>query len=54
MQDDQECQASEKLDALPLEGLNSGDPLPADAEFWSHLKNEALAMPDGPATDFTN
>jgi hypothetical protein len=31
------------LDVLLLDGLDSGDPLPVDAEFWSSLKQEALA-----------
>jgi len=28
---------------LLLEGLNSGDPIPADAKFWNELRREALA-----------
>jgi antitoxin ParD1/3/4 len=40
---DQKRKAKEKLDALLLEGLNSGDPIPVDAKFWTDLKQEALA-----------
>ena len=40
---DQKRRAKEKLDALLLEGLNSGDSIPMDAQFWSDLKQEALA-----------
>ena len=40
---DQKRRAKEKLDMLLLEGLNSGDPIPIDADFWNDLKQEALA-----------
>lgn len=40
---DQKRRAREKLDAMLLEGLNSGVPIPVDAKFWSDLKQEALA-----------
>jgi antitoxin ParD1/3/4 len=41
---DQERQAAkERLDALLLEGLDSGEPLPASPAFWNELKREALA-----------
>ena len=43
IRDDQKRRAKEKLDALLLEGLNSGDSIPVDAKFWSELKREALA-----------
>ncbi len=43
IREDQKRRAREKLDSLLLDGLNSGDPLPVDAEFWSNLKREALA-----------
>ncbi len=43
IREDQKRRAKDKLDALLLEGLNSGDSIPADAEFWSGLKQEALA-----------
>jgi len=42
IRDDQKRRARERLDALLLEGLNSGDSLAADAKFWSDLKQEAL------------
>ena len=40
---DQKRQAKEKLDALLLEGLDSGGSLTADKVFWDDLKQEALA-----------
>ena len=40
---DQKRRAKEKLDALLLEGLDSSDPIPVNAEFWAELKREALA-----------
>ena len=40
---DKKRRSKEKLDALLLEGLNSGDSIPVDAKFWSDLKHEALA-----------
>ena len=43
IREDQKRRAREKLDSLLLEGLNSGDPIPVDAKFWSELKQEALA-----------
>ena len=43
IREDQKRLAKEKLDALLLEGLSSGDSLPADAKFWNELKKEALA-----------
>ena len=43
IREDQKRQAREKLDALLLEGLNSGKSLPMDAKFWSELKQEAFS-----------
>ena len=43
IREDQKRKAKERLDALLLEGLNSGDPLPVDGRFWADLKQEALA-----------
>ncbi len=40
---DQKRRAKERLDAMLLEGLNSGDSIPVDDKFWSDLKQEALA-----------
>jgi antitoxin ParD1/3/4 len=40
---DQKQRAKEKLDTLLLEGLNSGEPIPVDADFWNDLKQEALS-----------
>jgi len=39
---DQKRRAAERLDALLLEGLNSGDPVPANAKFWAELKRDAM------------
>jgi antitoxin ParD1/3/4 len=43
IRDDQKRRAKQRLDALLLEGLNSGKPIRADAEFWTDLKREALS-----------
>jgi antitoxin ParD1/3/4 len=43
IREDQKRRAKERLDALLLEGLNSGDSVAVDARFWSDLKQEALA-----------
>ena len=43
LHEDQKRKAKEKLDPLLLEGLNSGEPMPVDAKFWTDLKMEALA-----------
>ena len=40
--EDQKRKAKEKLDALLLEGLNSGDPITVDSKFWADLKQEAI------------
>ena len=41
--DQQRHAAKDRLDALLLEGLDSGEPLPASPAFWDQLKHEALA-----------
>jgi len=43
IREDQKRRAKERLDALLLEGLNSGEPIPTDDEFWTELKREAVA-----------
>jgi antitoxin ParD1/3/4 len=43
IREDQKRRAKQRLHALLLEGLNSGDPIPANARFWTELKREALA-----------
>jgi antitoxin ParD1/3/4 len=43
IREDQKRRAKEKLDALLMEGLNSGPPLAADAQFWEELRKEARA-----------
>jgi antitoxin ParD1/3/4 len=42
IREDQKRRARERLDALLLEGLNSGEPIAADADFWTELKREAM------------
>ena len=41
--DQQRHAAKGRLDTLLLEGLDSGEPLPASPAFWNGLKREALA-----------
>jgi antitoxin ParD1/3/4 len=43
IREDQKRRTTERLDVLLLEGLNSGDPIPANAEFWTDLKRETVA-----------
>ena len=43
IREDRKRKAKEKLDALLLEGLDSGAPIPVNAKFWTDLKQEALA-----------
>ena len=43
IREDRKRKAKEKLDALLLEGLDSGDPIPVDARFWTDLAEEGLA-----------
>ena len=40
---DDQKPANDHLDTLLLEGLNSGEPCPVNAEFWTELKREAMA-----------
>jgi antitoxin ParD1/3/4 len=40
---DQKRRAQERLDLLLLEGLDSGEPLPATPVFWADLKRDAMA-----------
>lgn len=40
---DRERRAKERLDVLLLQGLDSGEPLPATPAFWDEVKREALA-----------
>ncbi|MSV35882.1 MAG: type II toxin-antitoxin system ParD family antitoxin [Bryobacterales bacterium] len=42
IREDRKRHAGAKLDALLLEGLNSGDPIRADETFWAELKREAI------------
>ena len=41
LRDAQEREAEARLEALLLEGLASGDPIPIDDKFWSELRAEA-------------
>ena len=40
---DRKRRAKERLDALLLEGLDSGEALPATAAFWDEVTREAVA-----------
>jgi len=40
LRDDQKRRAEEKLEALVLEGLNSGNPIEVTADFWKELREE--------------
>jgi antitoxin ParD1/3/4 len=42
IREDQKRKAKEKLDALLLEGLASGESIRADAKFWAELRQDAL------------
>ena len=44
IREDKKRKAKEKLDALLLEGLHSGAPIPVDEKFWTDLKQEAYAL----------
>ncbi len=41
--EDQVRRAEEELEQKVLEGMNSGESIPVDKEFWKKLKSEALA-----------
>jgi antitoxin ParD1/3/4 len=43
IREDQKRRAKDRLNALLLEGLDSGGAQPVDAKFWRELKEEALA-----------
>jgi antitoxin ParD1/3/4 len=40
---DQKRRAKEQLKLFLLEGLDSGEPMPATPAFWAELKRDALA-----------
>ena len=42
IRDDARRKVGERLEALLLEGLNSGDPIPATAEFWEDRRKELI------------
>jgi antitoxin ParD1/3/4 len=50
IRNDQKQRAKERLNGLLLEGLDSGEPSAATAEFWAELKREALAKLDARKT----
>ncbi len=39
-EDKERKEARQRVDALLLEGLNSGDPIPVNASYWKELKAE--------------
>ena len=41
---DQKCRAQQRLEALLLEGLDSGESMPTDERFWADLRREAFQM----------
>jgi antitoxin ParD1/3/4 len=41
---EQERQANVRLEALLLEGLNSGEPVDVTPEFWSELRHDAATI----------
>mgnify|MGYP000198935496 CR=1 FL=1 len=43
IRNDQRRRMKDKVDAMLLEGLRSGDSIPVDAKFWDDLKQEARA-----------
>lgn len=43
IREDQKRRTKERLNALLLEGLDSGDALALDPTFWMELKQEAVA-----------
>jgi len=44
IREDQKRRTQQRLEQMLLEGLNSGEPVAADQEFWADLKSEALHM----------
>lgn len=43
VREDQKRQAQEKLEALLLEGLHSGEPLPVTPEYWDRKRSQLIA-----------
>jgi antitoxin ParD1/3/4 len=43
IREDQKRRATERLTALLIEGLDSGDSAPVDAQFWTDLRRDAIA-----------
>ena len=43
IRNDQRRRMKDKVDAMLLEGLRSGDSIPVDAKFWNDLKQGAIA-----------
>src|SRR5258708_35419707 len=44
----QQAEADARLEALLLEGLASGDPIPVDEQFWSDLRAKTERRARGP------
>jgi antitoxin ParD1/3/4 len=42
LREDQQRRAKERLEALLLEGLNSGDPIQITPEYWENKRRELL------------
>jgi antitoxin ParD1/3/4 len=44
--EDQKRQAKKRIDDLLLEGVVSGDSIPADRTYWAELRSEAASVVD--------
>jgi len=50
----QQAEADARLEALLLEGLASGDPIPIDEKFWSKLRAETEQLVEARKTGKKN
>jgi antitoxin ParD1/3/4 len=46
IREDARRKVGERLEAVLLEGLNSGDPIPVTAEFWEERRSELFRRAD--------
>ena len=42
LRQDQKRHAGEKLEAMLLEGINSGEPIEATPEYWEHKRHQLI------------
>lgn len=47
IREDRKRRAKQTLDALLVEGLNSGESIPVNAKFWADLRREARVRSGG-------